>query len=225
MSWAVAMMIWSSSVSGGTDSRSASAARDAIDWAPVELASHGTAHAGAKRDGTTDEAPIAGRLGEDARQIAFEEGFRAGEDSERTRLFQVARALEDGVSSVQDGVDRWISNAEENICALAVGIARHILSREVSVDRDATLDVVRQAIAEFSIDHPVVVRLYPADHAVIVPMLLPGEGDAGRRSVEWIADARIAPGGCVVEGRERIIDGRVDAALERVYRRLTYTGA
>jgi hypothetical protein len=29
----------------------------------------------------------------------------------------------------------------------------------------------------------------------------------------------------VVEGRERIIDGRVDAALERVYRRLTYTGA
>jgi hypothetical protein len=29
----------------------------------------------------------------------------------------------------------------------------------------------------------------------------------------------------VVEGRERIVDGRVDTALERVYRRLTYNNA
>ena len=42
---------------------------------------------------------------------------------------------------------------------------------------------------------------------------------------DWIADARIAPGGAMVEGRERIVDARVDSALERIYRRLTYTGA
>jgi len=43
------------------------------------------------------------------------------------------------------------------------------------------------------------------------------------RDARWIADARVAPGGCIVEGRERIVDGRVDTALERIYRRLTYT--
>jgi flagellar biosynthesis/type III secretory pathway protein FliH len=219
------MMNWSSSLSGGADSPSPVNSRDAIAWAPDELALYGGAHAPLNHASAPDDALVPARLVEDARQGAFEEGFRAGEDSERARLFQVARALQDGVSSVQNGVDRWISNAEENIAALAVAIARHILSREVAVDREATLGVVQQAIAEFSIDHPVTVRLHPADHAVIVPMLLPGEGDPGRRSAEWIADARVAPGGCVVEGRERIIDGRVDAALERVYRRLTYTGA
>jgi flagellar biosynthesis/type III secretory pathway protein FliH len=43
--------------------------------------------------------------------------------------------------------------------------------------------------------------------------------------MSWVPDARIARGGCVVEGRERIVDGRVDSALERVYRRLAHRHA
>ena len=53
----------------------------------------------------------------------------------------------------------------------------------------------------------------------------PLRGITGDREARWLPDASIAPGGCVVEGRERIIDGRIDTALERVYRRLTYTNA
>jgi flagellar assembly protein FliH len=41
---------------------------------------------------------------------------------------------------------------------------------------------------------------------------------APNRDVRWLADVRIAQGGCVVEGRERIVDGRIDTALERLYR-------
>ncbi|MBV6521239.1 MAG: hypothetical protein MNPFHGCM_01372 [Gemmatimonadaceae bacterium] len=214
-------MTWSSSSSGGA--ANTEPAHAPIAWTPDDLGAH---HAHDVPDTSVPDEPlIAANVLEQARHAAFDEGFRAGEDSERTRLFHAARALQDGLSSVHSGVERWIANAEENIAALAVAIARHILSREVTVDRAATVDVVRQAIAEFSIDHPVTVRLHPNDHAEIVPLLVAGEGESGRRDAEWIADARIAPGGCVVEGRERIIDGRVDAALERVYRRLTYTGA
>lgn len=216
-------MNWSSNFSDGADSQAASNAGDATLWSPDDFETFADVKLPVSGGHVPDETLVPAHLLEEARRLGFDDGFRAGEDSERGRLFLVARALQDGVLSVENGVDRWISNAEENISALAVAIARHILSREVTVDRQATLDVVRQAIAEFSIDQPLTVRLHPADHAVIVPML--GDGDTARRSAEWIADARIAPGGCVVEGRERIIDGRVDAALERVYRRLTYTGA
>lgn len=216
------MMIWSSDFGGARPP--SVAPHQAIAWAPDDLGSHG-AHASISGASVPDEPLVPARLLEEAQRMGFDEGYRAGEDAERMRLFQVARAMQDGLASVQDGVDRWIANAEENITALAVAIARHILSREVTVDREATMDVVKQAIAEFSLDHPVTVRMHPADHAVIMPLLLPAENEAGRQNAEWIADSRIAQGGCVVEGRERIIDGRVDAALERVYRRLTYTGA
>lgn len=194
---------------------------DVVAWAPDELAISGQAFGAAG-----DEAMLPARVLDEARREAFDEGYRAGEDAERTRLFHVARALNDGLISVQDGIDRWVANAEENIAALSVAIARHLLSREVAIDADTVMDVVRQAIADFPIDHPVVVRLNPADHTVIVALVASMKGDlATRQETEWVADARIAPGGCVVEGRERIVDGRVDAALERVYRRLTYTGA
>jgi flagellar biosynthesis/type III secretory pathway protein FliH len=48
---------------------------------------------------------------------------------------------------------------------------------------------------------------------------------AEQRPAHWIADAQVKSGGCVVEGRDRIVDGRVDTALERVYRRLAHQNA
>ena len=47
----------------------------------------------------------------------------------------------------------------------------------------------------------------------------------GARDASWLADARVARGGCLVEGRERIVDGRVDTALERAYRRMAQIDA
>jgi flagellar assembly protein FliH len=41
------------------------------------------------------------------------------------------------------------------------------------------------------------------------------------REVQWVPDPQLEGGECVVEGRRRIVDGRVDLALERMYRRLT----
>jgi flagellar biosynthesis/type III secretory pathway protein FliH len=40
----------------------------------------------------------------------------------------------------------------------------------------------------------------------------------GARALRWIGDSNVERGGCLTEGRERIIDGRVDTALERAYR-------
>ena len=42
----------------------------------------------------------------------------------------------------------------------------------------------------------------------------------GSREASWLADPRVARGGCLVEGRDRIVDGRVDTALERAYHRM-----
>jgi flagellar biosynthesis/type III secretory pathway protein FliH len=68
------------------------------------------------------------------------------------------------------------------------------------------------------------VRVNPLDLSNISGAL-PGEDDrapvTAGREVRWIPDASIGCGGCVVEGPERIVDGRIEAALERVYRRVT----
>jgi flagellar biosynthesis/type III secretory pathway protein FliH len=38
--------------------------------------------------------------------------------------------------------------------------------------------------------------------------------------VSWVADVNVSRGGVLVEGMDRIIDGRIDTALDRAYRRM-----
>jgi flagellar biosynthesis/type III secretory pathway protein FliH len=78
--------------------------------------------------------------------------------------------------------------------------------------------LVQDALAQFPQETNLRVRLNPADHALLA-------GDPSYPEINWVADARIVRGGCVVEGRERIIDGRVDLALEQIFRKLSGTDA
>ena len=127
------------------------------------------------------------------------------------------RALGDAIESVRAHEARWTSNAEENVAALAIMVARHLVQREVDADPEIVRSLVHRALSQFPLDQVITVRLNPADVASCGATVTPDA--AGRmRDVRWISDAHILRGGCLVEGRERIIDGRVDTSLERAYR-------
>ena len=164
----------------------------------------------------------------DAYERGFEEGRQEGEIAEGARLRNAIQAAEEALDELRAGEMRWTGTIEENICALAVVVARQIVGRELALDVQPVAELVRGAIAEFPVDQPIRIRVNPADLEAISRLSADEDmlGSMTRnREARWQPDATIAPGGCVVEGRERIIDGRVDTALERVYRRLTYTHA
>jgi Flagellar biosynthesis/type III secretory pathway protein len=116
---------------------------------------------------------------------------------------------------------------EENIAALAVVVARQIVAREVSLDREIVPNLVRRALTEFPIDQSLRIRVNPIDLSVLTTATGPDEAApiAGARDASWLADPSVSRGGCLVEGRDRIVDGRVDQALERVYRRMAQVDA
>jgi flagellar biosynthesis/type III secretory pathway protein FliH len=47
----------------------------------------------------------------------------------------------------------------------------------------------------------------------------------GTREVRISSDPNVMRGGALIEGRERIVDGRVDTALERVFRAISQVQA
>lgn len=115
---------------------------------------------------------------------------------------------------------------EENIAALAVVVARQIVAREVSLDREIVPNLVRRALTEFPIDQDVRIRVNPLDLSVLTAGGQDGTAPiTGAREASWLADPTVSRGGCLVEGRDRIVDGRVDHALERVYRRMAQVDA
>jgi flagellar assembly protein FliH len=152
------------------------------------------------------------------------EGYRLGEEAEGARLRSAVAAAEKALAVIRDTESQWTGAVEENIAALAVAVARQILDREVRGSTAAFGELVRRALAEFPVDEPVRIRLHPSDLATISTLPVPGDEPlrvTGGREAAWVADVIIEPGGCLIEGRTRIIDGRVDTALERLYRSLT----
>lgn len=158
----------------------------------------------------------------------LEQGRAEGEAAEGARLRSAIAAVEAALMEIREGERHWVDAAQENVSALAVGVARQILDRELRGSTAAFAELVRRALAEFPLDERVRIRLHPSDLAAISAMSGPtGESLSvtGGREAAWVADMDVAPGGCMVEGRSRIIDGRVDTGLERIYRRLTYNHA
>lgn len=152
---------------------------------------------------------------------AYERGYRDAEQAARqavnAQLSSAMQALHEALESVQLHASRWTANAEENIAALAIAVARHIVLREITTDPTIVRDLVQRALVQFPIDQTITVRLHPEDAAACASTTM--TDGAGRvQDVRWIADPHIMRGGCLVEGRERIIDGRVDTSLERAYR-------
>ena len=158
--------------------------------------------------------------------------MRTQREKTQARFEKATRAAHnEALSALQEEAHRWIGNAQENICALSIAVARQLLGQEVQADAAVVEALVRQALLEFPLDQAIVVRMHPADLAAITTLKSgmgasrPAPVNGERPEVQWLADQRVTRGGCVIEGRDRIIDGRIDTALERLYRRLSLTDA
>ena len=162
---------------------------------------------------------------------AFTQGFDAGREAgataERARLESAFATVASLLGDLRERESRWTERIEENLCALAVAVGRQLFDAELQAAPAHTGVLARRALTEFPIDQPVVIRVNPSDLASITAAAVADGGQltVGRADTQWVPDPRLAPGGCMIEGRDRIIDGRVDTALERLYRRLTGTGA
>jgi flagellar assembly protein FliH len=174
------------------------------------------------------ETPVVVAVSAEEKSRLIDEGYARGlADGERkanaaaqARIGDALSVLEQAAAELRAATALAPAVLEENISALSVAVAQQIIAREVMLDAGLVADLVRRALTEFPIDQSVRIRVNPQDLTAITI----GSGDSARitanRDASWLADPRVARGGCLIEGRDRVIDGRVDTALERAYRRL-----
>lgn len=157
---------------------------------------------------------------EEGHQAGLAEGRRSAEARTRSALDAAARA----VTEVEARLLRMEEAAERELPALATAIAAHLVGQAVETDPAILSRLVQQAVSEFLPDEPVRIRVHPRDLAMLsgpIGAQAGGDGSVTGRTVRWISDDEVRPGGCLVEGRERLVDGRVSTALERIYRALS----
>lgn len=152
----------------------------------------------------------------DAFQEGFERGVVEGERRAREELEVALASLGKAIDGVHGVQRRMLADVEENAAALAIGVARELVVNELDAAPETVAELVREAVSSFALDAALAVRLNPTDLALIT-----AGGDtvvSGSREVRWEPDPKIGRGGCLVEGPGKIVDGRLDLALERIYR-------
>ena len=139
-----------------------------------------------------------------ARQEGLEQGL--AEASARAAELVASAKLEAG---------RLIAEAEEQTVKLALEIAGLLVGEELEAAPTKAGAMVRRVLRQAAGAHKLVVRVNPADAALVEEMLGEGLGDKELpNAVELIADSRIARGGCLVQGDDLAIDARLETRLE-----------
>jgi flagellar biosynthesis/type III secretory pathway protein FliH len=199
-------------------------------WTLNELASFASAepvNALSEAESAALAAKEAARLVDDAYARGLADGERRATAQSQTRVHDALTVIEKITTELRESASLAPAILEENIAALAVLVARQIVAQEVKTSREVVADLVRRALTEFPLDQAVRIRVNPMDLSLLTAANS-GEATtpiAGTREATWLADPQVSRGGCLIEGRDRIVDGRVDNALERAYRRLAQVDA
>jgi flagellar assembly protein FliH len=101
----------------------------------------------------------------------------------------------------------------QQVLELACDIARQVVRQELSVNPNALQPVVREAVGMLVNEgRPATVRLNPAD---MDAMAQPLREEMDAPGVQWMSDAAVPAGGCLVESAGTVVDGSLAKRWQR----------
>lgn len=156
------------------------------------------------------------RICAEARQEGRQAGYAAGQAAARAEAERLARAA-DELEQALKGFDQHVA---DELLALAIEIARQVVRREVTVQSDAILQVVHDALAQLPHQHATI-YLNPDDASLVRSYAGDALAHAGHRILE---EARLKPGDCLLESGSSQIDATTATRWRRVVENLGQTG-
>lgn len=145
------------------------------------------------------------------------EAERVGLAAERARVEQAGAFLQACAERLAAAREDVLRGMEEDLMTCAVAIARRVIHDEVTQRPEVITYQVQAALARVREDGTVVVRVHPTTLNALMearPHLLNSLEDAARLRFE--PDASLAPGGCIVETAQRIVDASIETQLNRI---------
>jgi flagellar assembly protein FliH len=174
---------------------------------PLPSAGHRSSPGAPYRTGLSPEQTAAARLDAEREALA----------AERSRLEQASVFLETCARCITDARETVLSDVEQQLVDLVMQIATQVIHDEVTQRPELITFQVQTAILRVKEDGMMTVRVNPlmletlreASSHILVTL-----GPAARLHFE--PDASIAPGGCIVETTQQIVDARIASQLARI---------
>jgi flagellar assembly protein FliH len=165
---------------------------------------------------TLSDAEIAAR-----EQAAYQRGLREAEARFQAEIEALAghnaRILEKSLAAFDQLQKRIFADAEKQVAKLALEIAKKIVRREVRIDDQIVLAMIKVAMSYVSDAHKIKVRVNPADLKIIhANPTKATDYENSAPTPEWVADPAIERGGFVIESDVGMVDGRLGQQFQEI---------
>ncbi|MGI8741737.1 MAG: FliH/SctL family protein [Bryobacteraceae bacterium] len=156
---------------------------------------------------------------EERAQAAYRKGLAEGDAVARQQLAgqvgSTVSRLARGIEEISGLRQRFRHEAEAEVVKLALAIARRVLHRELTVDPDALLGIVKSALAKLDSRELHSIRIHP-DHAAALQQELQQMGLPAR--VEVVADPALERGAVILDTTRGALDASVQTQLSEIER-------
>jgi flagellar assembly protein FliH len=148
-----------------------------------------------------------------ARSEGYQEGQAVGRQAVLAEQENLTGQLARSIEMLAGLKPRLRQEAERDVVGLSLAIARRVLRREIQVDREAVLGLVKAAFENTTLREVTEVRVH-ADHVMKIREHLKIIG--APEAIEVRADAGLEPGGVVVETKRGSLDASMETQLEEI---------
>ena len=164
-----------------------------------------------------DHPSAAAEIEERAYQKGFQEGHKAGIESQQAQIASAGQGLEQAIAHIQNLRQEIYDTIEQEVVELSLAIARKVVCREIKTNKDIVLCVAKEALSRVEVPGKIKIRLNPADLQFIkenqkqISTLLQHVDN-----VTFEAEESISSGGCLIETNLGEIDARIENQLQVV---------
>jgi flagellar assembly protein FliH len=147
---------------------------------------------------------------EQAAAAGREEGYRAGMEGALAQIGESVGALAAMAERASLDYRSLLLTAEKQVSEIAVAVARKVLERELQADDYVILNIVRAALHEVEDVRAARVRVRVSPNYLPVISTYWQQDGA---NVEFVGDADLALGDCLIESESFGLDGRIETRL------------
>ncbi len=133
------------------------------------------------------------------------------------QLATLLPALQQAVQDIRHSKSAWLAHWESQTIRLATAIAEQVIRREIAIQPEIPLDLIRDALELAMGSGKVTIQLNPQDCEALrdrAENLAKQLGRLGATNI--VADPEMSPGGCRVVTEFGVIDQTVEAQLNRI---------
>ena len=186
-----------------------------------------------KMDERVIEAEVENKTLEKLKEVqetAYKEAFALGLQEGRQEAFQKATAeierdltdFRNLIEGIQHLKEELFKHNESHLLRLALQGAARLAHREVTVDNDCLVEIMRQAVLDAQIQEEISVQVSPSQIQFLETLKVEAHQEFDfLKNVKLVPSETVQPGGCIIETNYGVIDAQIEERIGRFWDTMT----